>query len=422
MSQLSCCHSEFFRSKNAEVMLPLVLPILATYGLDPRSSEANLHWFLSRSATVAGFLTPVESGGSKNTSDTIRMIASMGTRYAGRSTFVWGNEQNIPTMLPIVNANAAALHARSPVTILEGAIFEIVTQVGIEALMVPDYVLKAFGEAPSTRRFNYTAMLFPDGTFVDHWSKGASVPDMTQLETRLWFYYMGTSYIANGCEALHLGQIMLMSKRDWQMRATHDLLTKLRSYAATHARRGFVLSNAHLFSDPWVHVNGTQKLVFDLHAFPSRPQPVIGSPMDCILNGSFTDAIYGHSAGGIAAQGSWTTSSLPYMVELDNYDCTAHPGVQDPADLSHPWGYDEITWFAHTPENEQSRWMRYAAKWIASHDPAGHLEMPAQRCLCNSHFTNRPDINYFSASGSIGQGGFSQETTIKAIWDAQAAY
>ena len=45
----------------------------------------------------------------------------------------------------------------------------------------------------------------------------------------------------------------------------------------------------------------------------------------------------------------WTTKSLPYIVELDNYDCTVHPGVQDPKDTFHPFGWDEISWFAHQP-------------------------------------------------------------------------
>ena len=40
------------------------------------------------------------------------------------------------------------------------------------------------------------------------------VPDLTQLESRLWFYFVGTSWILQGIEGLHVGQIMLMSKLD----------------------------------------------------------------------------------------------------------------------------------------------------------------------------------------------------------------
>ena len=96
---------------------------------------------------------------------------------------------------------------------------------------------------------------------------------MAQLETRLWFFYTGTTYILQGLEALHCGQIMLMSRNDKGMVQTFDTFAKLRDFAAGNARRGFVLLNAHLYKDPFVHVNNTDTLVFDFHAFPSRPQP-----------------------------------------------------------------------------------------------------------------------------------------------------
>jgi hypothetical protein len=44
---------------------------------------------------------------------------------------------------------------------------------------------------------------------------------------------------------------------------------------------GFVLLNAHLFRDPFVHVGRTKELLFDFHAFPSRPQPHADAPMNC---------------------------------------------------------------------------------------------------------------------------------------------
>ena len=92
-------------------------------------SEAVLLGILSRAATVSGFLVPHTPGApvAANTSDTIRMLAHTGTRYAGRSVFVWGSEGAIPKMLPHVKATAAAAHAAAPALVLEGAIFEIVT-------------------------------------------------------------------------------------------------------------------------------------------------------------------------------------------------------------------------------------------------------------------------------------------------------
>eukprot|EP00040_Diaphanoeca_grandis_P011034 m.56471 g.56471 ORF g.56471 m.56471 type:complete len:433 (-) comp22251_c0_seq2:52-1350(-) len=385
---------------------------------DPRSSEANLKWYLSRAATVSGFLSCSDGRVSKNTTDTIRMVSAMGTRYAGRAAFVWGQEQNLAAMFPVIKQNAEATVALNPDIILEAAIFEIVTKAGVETIEIPRYVMTAFGEPPTSplRNFQYESMLFPDKSHVNQWGPNASVPDMTRLETRMWFYYAGTQYMNSGIEALHCGQIMLMSANDKGMVLTYQLLSMLREYASHSARRGFVLCNAHLYQDPWVHFNFTQQLVFDLHAFPSRPTPHPEAPENCTLQQGFEDAMYLKSAGGVAV-GGWTTPHLPYMVELDNYDATNHPGVQDPKDTFHPFGYDEISWFAHQPPAYRDWWLGYAASWLAQNDPAGHFEMPALRPLSDGVFSTRPNIDYYDATNTGD--GFGQESAIAAIWTAQ---
>ena len=49
------------------------------------------------------------------------------------------------------------------------------------------------------------------------------------------------------------------------MAHTHALFTRLRSFAAAHARRNFVLLNAHLFEDPYVHLNNSQRVNTTAH-------------------------------------------------------------------------------------------------------------------------------------------------------------
>jgi hypothetical protein len=101
-----------------------------TAAAGPPQSEAELLAILSRAATVSGFLVPHGEGAgtvAANTTDTIRMLAHTGVRYAGRTVFVWGGEGAIPSMLPHVKTAAAAVHAANPDVVLEGAVFEIVT-------------------------------------------------------------------------------------------------------------------------------------------------------------------------------------------------------------------------------------------------------------------------------------------------------
>eukprot|EP01084_Bolivina_argentea_P103493 185369_1 len=385
---------------------------------DPRSSENALKYYLSRAQTVEAVLCEqiTEPSIKANTSDSIRMLHDIGTRYAGRAVYTWGQEQNIAKILPQAKSNANKIHANDPYMILEGAIFEIVTQTGVQTIHIPPYVFKAFDQPVINRTFNYTAMLFPDGTYVNHWGSGSSVPDMTQLETRLWFFYVGTQYMNIGIEALHCGQIMLMSKQDKGMVMTYQLLDKLRMYAASNARRGWVLCNAHLYQDPWVHLNGTQQLIWDLHAFPSRPDAQPNkSGEQCILKVNFEDAMYKKSAGGIAVAG-WKTNNLPYMVELDNYGCTNHPGQQWKNDTYHPFGYDEITWFAQQPDTYRNEWLQYVATWLVQNDPVGHFEMPGLRPIC--YPTVQSNETFYDASKDEPY-GFAQEDTIANIWSAQ---
>ncbi len=401
-------------------MLNLCLSLMSTF-------QYTAEWltsYLARAATVSGFLSPNIGSDlrlSTNTSDTIRMLSNTGVRYAGRAAFLWGQEQLLPQMLPDIKRISVEAHRELPDLVLEAAVFEIVTQAGVESLRVPEYVFEAFDLPVPTqpRTFSYPAMLFPDGRYLDQWGTGASVPDLTQQEARLWFFYLSSQYILHGAEALHCGQIQLMSVADEGMALTHDLFNRIRAFAADRGRRGFALLNAHLYADPFVLLGSSDQLLFDFHAFPARPVPDQEAPTNCSLAAGFSDAIYGKSAGGRSV-GGFQTASLPYLVELDNYDCTAHPGEQDPQDLFHPFGWDEVTWFAHQPAEYRDYWLWYATGWLAGRTEggeSGHLQMPMMRCLCDATTAPAPAQEYYYASDVATDGsGFAQEQTIKQIW------
>jgi hypothetical protein len=123
-------------------------------------------------------------------------------------------------------------------------------------------------------------MLYPDGSFVDHWGANKSVPDWSQLEARMWFYYAADLYMSAGAEALHLGQMRLMTLNDASRRHSWDLLSRVRARAQRAARRGFVLINAHVFEEGW-SFNGS--LLLDFHAFPSRPRDIVSRPPEAQL-------------------------------------------------------------------------------------------------------------------------------------------
>lgn len=143
---------------------------------------------------------------------------------------LWGHESNLSRYLKTAKPYAEALHQADPDIILQAAEFEIVTK-DIASVAVPQRVLVEFGQMGTNRNFNYEDMLYANGHFVNHWSDGSSVPDMSRLETRMWFYYLATSYVDVGIEAIHFGQVGLMDNNDLGHAGWLDMLSRVRAYA-----------------------------------------------------------------------------------------------------------------------------------------------------------------------------------------------
>ena len=337
----------------------------------------------------------------------MRLILSTGAKFVGRALMVWGREKDLERFLETAKPYARALHQLDPEIVLQAAAFEIVTP-GVESLAVPDDVWTAFGLPVERRQFRYRDMLYADGRFVNHWGDRASVPDMSRLETRMWFYFLASRYIDVGIEAIHFGQIGLMDRNDPGHRNWIDMLGRVRAYARDHARRHLVLCDAHTPTGGYVEDG---KLLFDFHSFPLRIAEVPDHPFQGVLRVGYADAIYLKSRGGVTPSG-WSCDHLPYLVEFDNFG-RSRPGT--PSKSPFIWGWDEITWFALKPEAERNEWLRYAWRWVKETDPAGHLQMPGSRVMT----PGRPDEPHWywanNRSDACPQ-GFNTEATIGELW------
>jgi hypothetical protein len=341
------------------------------------------------------------------------MLKEIGAKFAGRSVYCWGSESLLPDRLAKARKIEPRLRAAIPDIILQAGVFEIITT-DVEKLSIPERVWQAFDLPPENRHFDYEAMLFPDGRFVNHWNDGASVPDMTRLETRLWFYYAATEYINAGCEAIHFGQVALIGAQDTDLACWWDMLSRVRSYAREHARRHFVLCDAHTPNGGPRH--GEESLLFDFHTFPLRIEEVEGKPCEGVLQVGYLDSIFQRSNGGLTPSG-WRCEHLPYLVELDNWGSSGQGGQNIGEHWC--WGWDEISWFAHQPEEYRNRWLRYAWNWVRENDPNGYLQMPGSRCLHDPvpDRSGNPSDWYFANNSSLAvPNGFGQEDTIGDIW------
>jgi hypothetical protein len=389
-------------------LLLFPLPVLARdYRFDGRMSEEVLRSYLSRSMTTMYLLT-----GHGDFDDNLRMLTNCGVKFAGRAVYQWGREEGgapaIPKKLEQAKVKAEKIHRADPELILQACIFEIVSR-DVNDLPVPAWAFEGLGQPVETRNFRYEEMIYPSGRGSNQWGQGSSVPDVSRSETRLWFYFLARSYIDIGCEAIHYGQAELMNGNDPELDHWADVLTQARRYAAKHARRHFILCDAHV---PHGGLVRDGRLLLDFHSFPLRIEEVPDKPKQAQLRVGYTDAIYGRSRGGITPSG-WRCDHLPYLVEFDNYGRSRRPGEAGMGRFW-VWGWDEITWFSQQPEDARNGWLRYAWKWVRERDPDAYVEMPGMRVISAAADGKRwYDVNQPSTATP---NGFGQEETIRAIW------
>jgi len=385
------------------------------FAFDGSISEEVLRNYLSRSMTVADGLNS-SSYGSNGTGGTpefvmgnIRMILNTGVKYVGRAGCNWSPSPTAIADLVNVKSYIDYAHRIDPDIVFEACIFECIGQ-EVNQIAIPAWVFEAFGLAPENRNFSYDKMLFPAGNWVNQWGAGRSVPDITQQETQMFFYFLARSYIDAGFEALHMGQVHLIGRNDTGWKCYTALNDKIRDYAQKNARRHMVLINSH--SHGIKDANG--KLMFDFHAWPLRTKvpegsvahaPSEGNPQELILEVGHADSIYKKSMGGLTYSG-WSCTSLPYVVELDNYGVSSGSQLNQPT--SSTWGYDEISWFTNQPASYRRQWLAYAVAWLDENDSAGHLMMPgvrvAYKLIGNNSVSLAPYYNHIPLFHSQGKG------------------
>lgn len=380
-------------------------------------SQPVLENYLKRSVTMTEFLAVdpyTNDGPYLYKEDDVRLIKNIGAKFIGRSIYRWGREDVliIPEYLEQAKKLAGEVHAYDPDVIFQASLFEIVTK-NVEKIPIPSWAFKAMEMPAENRHFRYDLMLNPDGKFVNHWREGSSVPDIKRQETQLWFIFLAGIYFDIGCEALHLGQTALIGMADPDLLQWQSFIVKLRSFAKTATRRGWVLLDAHVPYGGMI-VDGVSLL--DFNSFPLRIKEIPDKPQQALLEVGYLDALYLKSKGGKTPSG-WHCQSLPYLVEFDNFGCSRTPG-EATVDSHFIWGYDEITWFYLQNEAFRQAWLMYAYHWVRENDPNGFLQMPVSRLvsLCEGKGRGKYRANNKSAGNPDG---LNVEETIKELWNNQ---
>lgn len=354
-----------------------------------------------------------------------RYLLNTGAKYVLRAGGQWYATNAVTGYSDDVENKLAQIHSVDPEIIFEACIFETTTS-AINSIKIPSWVFEDFGLKAEDRNFNMNNTLFPaedlDGDGVKEYRYGinsmglnAHIPDITQTEHQMFVYYRACQYIDMGFEALHLGQVKLIGRNDKNDEAWTKVITMIRDYAKKHARRGYVLINAHgqiMNSD-----NGA--MLVDMIVAPTRIAAAAdevdhavsnNNPQRCdIFPSGSSDAPYLKHVKGTSPSG-WTTDDYPYLVHLDNYD----DGVGgDHTKKENIWGYDETTWFIKQPAWYRREFMEFLYNKISSYKDNGHLVL----MMSNSSETSFEGIPYYSNNKSeYCPNGSGDEETIKSIF------
>lgn len=389
------------------------------FTFDTTISKEVLENYLSRCVTAAGLYE------SDTLEDDLRAIKNMGIKFLGRASGIWYMMEEDEEHFRKSKELADKVHAMDPEIILQSCIFEWIVE-RIQEIKIPAYVFEAFGMEPENRTFCLEKTLFPKkpAGFTElrdnDPSRSGGIPDLSRLETRMWFYYRATRYIDCGYEALHMGQIHLYTANDPGMKKTSELFEMIREYARLHARRHKILLDAHTHG---VNIRG--KLLFDYHAMPFTRMPLPEVPGEELVL-----VREGYSEGGENPNG-WSAQAMPYLMEYDNWGGLV---VDDRSKYSREelawkdwWGYDQIAWFANQPLESRNHFLEYTYKWVEINNPNAYFEIPFRRMLSDGAVKRRradngqEEIQHFYQINQPGEDcpmGFGQEELAKRLWES----
>ncbi|MBE6770257.1 MAG: hypothetical protein E7548_05835 [Ruminococcaceae bacterium] len=348
------------------------------YYFDGSIGLDTLNNYLNRVSTYCQFFQPEESDEL-----VIESIVGIGAKYIQRAACMWSPSRWEYAIEGQIKKRMDKIHALDPEIIFEACIFECVDN-RVEQIAIPKETFEAFGVPYENRNFSLEKMMFPDGTYKNKWGTGAHVPDITQLETQMFFYTRACFYIDSGYEAIHLGQANLIGNNDTNNVCWAKVIGMIRAYAKKNARRHYVILDAHYPSQRFAGPDG--QMLTDFNAFPMRisvakgqkdHKPSEKDPQLCVITPGQGDSPYQKGIRGNSPAG-WYTNKYPYLAEVDNW------GV-DTKNLhkasSYIWGYDEITWFSVQPQWYRQKFVEDLTKQIDSFGENGHFALPTKRYI-----------------------------------------
>lgn len=259
----------------------------------------------------------------------------------------WRDSAITPADIEKLSPVLSLTHNKDPETIFNVFIAERVNKDYVNGISIPKYVFDAFNIPTVNRNFDYDLMFNSSWPYINIWGANNSAPDITQLETQMWYYYYSTLYINAGFESIWLGQIYVTAKSDIGYTETHKLVQKIREYGSEHARRKYIIVISHQLGDVLYEGQPIFDHLFYITHFGldsnNNMKAYIPSNnwINCDLYASACEYYSRHAL----------SENMPLLLMFDNGG-----SMHDP---HHPQlnGFDPITYFATRPKSQRHEYL-----------------------------------------------------------------
>ena len=284
--------------------------------------------------------------------------------------------------------------------IFECGIMEITSLTAMNATPIPDWMLKILDDlglqdkrkvGPNGKNyFCYESMFDRNATnwpkrYVGEWDKNpaseSSVPDLTMLETQLYYAYVAAEYIDAGFEGILFGQAGLTGKRDTGNISMNNICEFAKKWAAARAYRHAVTLSSHVLNPPEYSSspNEKPKPLYTHLSFPTRMIYTNDTPIGMMFS-PYLEASGRRQGGKQLLRVLNLPHDLPILLEIDNYAPTKGPSpVCDE-------GYDEITAYANKNREQRAAFLQkyyfMSRQWCNVDGNARmHFALPGYRCM-----------------------------------------
>ena len=293
-------------------------------------------------------------------------LRNTGTKYVHWSHLLWGGP---PPDFRALAREIDAVHGSDwgGDVVFEAGVMEIVNRDVTNSAPIPDWLYQCMEDLgidkvrkpgpKGPKYFSYENMFDRNAKdwparYFGRWDKDAngdiaSPPDITMLETQLWFAYLISEYIDAGFESIMFGQIGMVGKRDKGYACTHAMAEFAKQYAAGRGYRHAVFLSTHLSQADY-----KGKPIFTHMTWPSRLFYTDRYPfgMECGLNAP-EDGVHKCVKEYRALLN--TPHDLPILIEIDNYG-RVPPGT---GYACTPEGDDEITAYMQKPTSARAAFL-----------------------------------------------------------------